>query len=207
MFDSGNTIWHYTLLLFKRFAHGSLHFSTKTKPKPKKKKGIFLATFPVNEFENYVLPALSDPDAAKYLSGVGLQYAGVGMIKAIKEKNGALKLWETETPCGGGRARSCGNGPGTSNNSWAWGEGQWSYMRSYLESGASVYSQWNMVRVTTMTLLHPPWFSLYHPRDNTGSDSTKQLRQPLLSLSRARSLSFSLAIDFYSMYADVRCMN
>lgn len=189
MFDSGNTTWHYTLLLFKSFAHGSLHFSTKTKPKPKKKKGIFLATFPVNEFENYVLPALSDPDAAKYLSGVGLQYAGVGMIKAIKEKNGALKLWETETPCGGGRARSCGNGPGTSNNSWAWGEGQWSYMRSYLESGASVYSQWNMVRVTTMTLLHPPWFSLYHPRDNTGSDSTKQLRQPLLSLSRARSLS------------------
>lgn len=188
MFDSGNTTWHYTLLLFKSFAHGSLHFSTKTKPKPKK-KGIFLATFPVNEFENYVLPALSDPDAAKYLSGVGLQYAGVGMIKAIKEKNGALKLWETETPCGGGRARSCGNGPGTSNNSWAWGEGQWSYMRSYLESGASVYSQWNMVRVTTMTLLHPPWISLYTTRETIREVIVRSNSVSLSSRSRARALS------------------
>ena len=72
--------------------------------------GIFLSTFPVNDFDGFVFPALNDSAAAKYLSGVGLQYAGVGMIEAIRASpNGAtLKLWETETPCGGGRARDCG---------------------------------------------------------------------------------------------------
>lgn len=103
------------------------------------------ATFPVNDFEGYVKPTLSDPEALKYLSGVGLQYAGVGMISDIKAVKSSLKTWETETPCGGGRATDCGSGPGTKNNSWSFGMGQWSYMRSFIESGASVYSQWNMV--------------------------------------------------------------
>ena len=83
----------------------------------------------------------------RYIRGVGLQYAGIGMINTIKQAHPTLKTWETETPCGGGRARDCGTGPGTRNNSWAWGESQWSTMRSFLEAGASVYSQWNMVRV------------------------------------------------------------
>ena len=112
--------------------------------------GIFLATFPVNNYTGYVAPALTDAEALKYLSGVGLQYAGLGMIAAIRkdtvrEKGPDLKLWETETPCGGGRFKSCGNGPGTHNNSWSWGEVQWQYMRSFIESGVSLYSQWNMV--------------------------------------------------------------
>ena len=80
---------------------------------------------------------------------MGLQYAGLGMMAAIRNTTGAtkpgFKLWETETPCGGGRARDCGTGPGTRNNSWAWGQGQWAYMRAYIEAGASLYSQWNMV--------------------------------------------------------------
>ena len=107
--------------------------------------GLFLATFPVNAFDSFVKPALSDPDTLKYLAGVGLQYAGVGMIQQIKAVKPSLMTWETETPCGGGRAKVCGNGPGTNNNSWQWGEGQWGYMRSFIESGAEVYSQWNMV--------------------------------------------------------------
>ena len=116
--------------------------------------GIFLATFPLNNYTGFVAPALTDTEALKYLSGIGLQYGGLGMIAAIekdtaaaREKEGLdrLKLWETETPCGRGRFKSCGNGPGTHNNSWSWGEEQWQYMRSYIESGVSLYSQWNMV--------------------------------------------------------------
>jgi hypothetical protein len=76
----------------------------------------------------------------------------IAQIKAVDEK---LLTWETETPCGGGRSKVCGNGPGTHNNSWSWGEGQFSYMRSFLESGASVYSQWNMVFKKTAV---PPYF-------------------------------------------------
>ena len=100
--------------------------------------GIFLSTFPINDFDGYVKPTLTDAQALKHLAGIGLQYAGIGMIPAIKASNENLKTWETETPCGSGRRKSCGNGPGTNNNSWAWGMGQWSYMRSYIESGASV---------------------------------------------------------------------
>jgi glucosylceramidase len=107
--------------------------------------GILLATFPVNDFNGFVQPTLSDPEALKYLAGVGLQYAGVGMISDIKKVKPTLKTWETETPCGGGRSKVCGSGPGTHDNSWEWGEGQWQYMRSFLESGVSVYSQWNMI--------------------------------------------------------------
>ena len=112
--------------------------------------GILLSTFSPKkgdaaDYASLVAPTLSDPDAVKYVRGVGLQYAGIGMIDAIKQAHPALKTWETETPCGGGRARDCGTGPGTQNNSWAWGESQWSTMRSFIEAGASVYSQWNMV--------------------------------------------------------------
>merc|ERR1719272_2315025 len=106
--------------------------------------GIFLSTFSPKkgdaaDYNALIAPTLSDPEAAKYVRGVGLQYAGIGMIDAIKQASPTLKTWETETPCGGGRARDCGTGPGTRNNSWAWGESQWSTMRSFIEAGASVY--------------------------------------------------------------------
>ena len=69
--------------------------------------GIFLATFSPKkgdaaDYTALVAPTLTDPDAVKYVSGVGLQYAGIGMIDAIKQANPSLKTWETETPCGGG---------------------------------------------------------------------------------------------------------
>jgi glucosylceramidase len=102
--------------------------------------GILLSTFPVNEFESYVQPALADEGALAYLAGVGLQYAGVGMVGAIRAAAPWLKTWETETPCGGGGA-CLGGGAG----SWSWGQVQFSYMRSFLAAGASVYSQWNMI--------------------------------------------------------------
>lgn len=119
---------------------------------------IFLATISppkgdAVDYTNLLAPALSDPGVVKYLSGIGLQYAGIGLFDAIKKANPTLKTWETETPCGNGRARDCGTGPGTRNNSWAWGESQWSTMRSFLEAGASVYSQWNMVRVAILAFL------------------------------------------------------
>eukprot|EP00936_MAST-01D_sp_MAST-1D-sp1_P000658 g658.t1 len=107
-----------------------------------KSVGILLGTFPVNAYEEYVAPALSDPAVLRYLAGVGLQYAGVGMIARIKAVAPSLKTWETETPCGSGTRDHClSNGTG----SWSWGQSQWSIMRAFIESGASVYSQWNMV--------------------------------------------------------------
>jgi len=95
--------------------------------------GIFLATFPVNDFTGYVLPTLNDSAASKFLTGIGLQYAGVGMIEEINAMAPQLKTWETETPCGNGQ------------NDWKYGEAQFDSMINFLSAGATVYSQWNMV--------------------------------------------------------------
>eukprot|EP00040_Diaphanoeca_grandis_P014905 m.75733 g.75733 ORF g.75733 m.75733 type:complete len:865 (-) comp24821_c0_seq1:52-2646(-) len=104
------------------------------------KVGIMLSTIPLNDYNGYVRPALEDPNVVKYLSGVGLQYAGVGMVPKIRAVNDTIKLWETETPCGTGFRGNCGYG-----RSWNWGEKQWSYMRSFFEGGVSVYTQWNLI--------------------------------------------------------------
>lgn len=62
----------------------------------------------MNDYAGDVDPTLADPNASKYLAGVGLQYAGVGMIPSIRATAAGetMKLWETETPCGDGRRSS-----------------------------------------------------------------------------------------------------
>ena len=47
------------------------------------------------DYASLVAPTLTDPGAAKYVRGIGLQYAGIGMINSIKQANPALKTWET----------------------------------------------------------------------------------------------------------------
>jgi glucosylceramidase len=48
--------------------------------------GLFLSTFPVNDFAGYVQPSLNDSKAMAFLSGVGLQYAGAGMAAQIHKQ-------------------------------------------------------------------------------------------------------------------------
>merc|ERR1712032_593057 len=63
---------------------------------------IFLACIPVDNYEEYVAPALNDLHTMRYLKGVGLQYSGVNMMPKIRAKAPDLRMWETETPCGNG---------------------------------------------------------------------------------------------------------
>merc|ERR1712217_83702 len=88
-----------------------------------KKVMIFLATFPVHDFDSYVAPTLTDPDAVQHLSGIGLQYRGVEMMSAIHRNASHLKMWETETPCGSGE------------NNWAYAFKQWATMATYIKHG------------------------------------------------------------------------
>jgi glucosylceramidase len=76
---------------------------------------------------------LGDPEAAKYIKGVGFQWAGKGAIAAVHQKYPAMKLMQTETECGDG------------SNDWAAAEHTFELMNHYFKNGANAYMYWNMV--------------------------------------------------------------
>ena len=78
-------------------------------------------------------PILSDPLAARYVKGVGFQWAGKGVIGYINGKYPDLKLMQTETECGNG------------SNDWRAMEYTFSLMKLYFTNGANSYMYWNMV--------------------------------------------------------------
>lgn len=76
--------------------------------------------------------SLSDPDAGKYIKGVGVQWAGKRAIAAIHRLHPDLRLYQSEQECGDGR------------NDWRYCRYAWSQMKHYLGNGASAYLYWNL---------------------------------------------------------------
>jgi glucosylceramidase len=76
---------------------------------------------------------LGNPEAAKYIKGVGFQWAGKGAIADVHQKYPAMKLMQTETECGNG------------SNDWAAAEHTFGLMKHYFSNGANAYMYWNMV--------------------------------------------------------------
>lgn len=83
--------------------------------------------------ESSVDPILSDPEAAKYLTGVGFQWAGKGAVGYVNETYPQFKLMQTESECGNG------------SNDWAAMEYTFSLMKLYFSNGVSVYEYWNPI--------------------------------------------------------------
>lgn len=76
--------------------------------------------------------AMDDPAAAKYIKGVGLQWAGKGALAAIHEKYPRLAIYQSEQECGDGK------------NDWQYCGYCWRLMKDYLSNGASGYMYWNI---------------------------------------------------------------
>ncbi len=76
---------------------------------------------------------LGNPDASKFIKGVGFQWAGKGAIAGVHQKYPSLVLMQTETECGDG------------SNDWKAAEHTWDLMRHYFSHGARAYMYWNMV--------------------------------------------------------------
>ena len=76
---------------------------------------------------------LQNPDAARYIKGVGFQWAGQGAIPEVHRKYPNLKLMQTETECGNG------------SNDWAAAEHTFNLMKHYFKNGANAYMYWNMI--------------------------------------------------------------
>ncbi len=75
---------------------------------------------------------LNDPNAGKYIKGVGFQWAGKGAIGGIHTRYPGLKLYQSEQECGDGK------------NDWKYCNYTWSLMKHYLNSGANAYMYWNL---------------------------------------------------------------
>jgi glucosylceramidase len=75
---------------------------------------------------------LNDPDAGKYVKGVGFQWAGKEAIPGIHKRYPDLTLYQSEQECGDGK------------NDWKYCCYAWSLMKHYLDNGASAYLYWNI---------------------------------------------------------------
>jgi glucosylceramidase len=82
---------------------------------------------------DYVRTVLNDRGAAKYIQGIGFQWAGKNAIGTIHKEYPEMLLMQTESECGDGE------------NDWAAAEHTWSLMHRYFTNGAHSYMNWNMV--------------------------------------------------------------
>ena len=93
---------------------------------------IWLGTFNNNQFSAFDA-SLSDRRAAKYISAVGVQWAGKNAIAEINERYPKLKKIQTESECGDG------------SFDWKAAEYTFSLMKHYFNHGVNLYTYWNMV--------------------------------------------------------------
>lgn len=86
------------------------------------------------ERANYLLvdSIMKDPDAGKYIKGVGFQWAGQGAIADIHRLYPDLKLYQSEQECGDGK------------NNWDGLLHSWGLLKHFIKNGASVYDYWNI---------------------------------------------------------------
>lgn len=93
---------------------------------------IWLGTLNTSDW-GHVAPTLNDPEAMKYVKGVGFQWFGAPASRHVRALRPTLPIMQTETQCG------------NHENDWAYGEGQFHLIRQYLLAGVNSYMLWNMV--------------------------------------------------------------
>ena len=94
---------------------------------------IWLGTVERGSYNDWVLPTLSDPDAARFVSGVGFQWAGRAAVQRTRQAHPDLPIIQTECECGDG------------SNSWAHAHHVFDLIQHYLGNGAEAFVYWNMV--------------------------------------------------------------
>lgn len=75
---------------------------------------------------------MNDPEAGKWIKGVGVQWAGKGAVAEIHRRYPALTIYQSEQECGDGK------------NDWAYALYCWELIKHYLRSGANGYMYWNL---------------------------------------------------------------
>jgi glucosylceramidase len=77
-------------------------------------------------------PSMKDPQAAAFVKGVGVQWAGKHAVSEIARRYPKLKLYQSEQECGDGK------------NDWRYCHYTWQLMKHYFRSGVHAYMYWNI---------------------------------------------------------------
>jgi len=85
------------------------------------------------DFDDYAFRVLSDPEAYKYITGVGYQWAGKHAIQRTVQSYPELRYMQTENECGDG------------SNSWDYAKYVFNLFQHYFNNGVNAYIYWNMV--------------------------------------------------------------
>lgn len=93
---------------------------------------IWLGTINDPSFEK-IDSILGNSASAKYIKGVGYQWAGQKAIGLTHQKYPELKLMQSENECGDG------------SNDWAAAQHTWGLIKHYFNNGANSYMYWNMM--------------------------------------------------------------
>jgi glucosylceramidase len=75
---------------------------------------------------------MADASAARFVKGVGLQWAAKNALPTIGREFPALLIYQSEQECGDG------------SNNWSYTGYCWQLMKHYFRSGASAYMYWNI---------------------------------------------------------------
>ncbi|HZD51209.1 MAG TPA: glycoside hydrolase family 30 protein, partial [Silvibacterium sp.] len=75
---------------------------------------------------------MTNKDAAQFVKGVGVQWAGKNALPAIHREFPSLAIYQSEQECGDG------------SNSWGYTGYCWQLMKHYFRSGARAYMYWNI---------------------------------------------------------------
>jgi len=75
---------------------------------------------------------MADNEAARFIKGVGVQWAGKNALPAIPREFPALMIYQSEQECGDGK------------NEWSYTGYCWQLMKHYFRSGARAYMYWNI---------------------------------------------------------------
>ncbi|MCM3695966.1 glycoside hydrolase family 30 protein [Microbacterium oleivorans] len=92
---------------------------------------VFLGTLERAD-DGLVERVLADADAARWITGVGAQWAGKGAVPYLHRHHPELTIYQTEQECGDGR------------NDWRLARHAWFLMKHFLLHGATAYMYWNM---------------------------------------------------------------
>ncbi len=94
---------------------------------------VWLGTIERPQYNNWVFPTLSDPNALKYTAGVGFQWGGKFAVQRTHEAFPNLPLIQTENECGNG------------DNDWWHAHHVFDLIQHYIANGVEAYTYWNMV--------------------------------------------------------------
>jgi glucosylceramidase len=113
-------------------AEGLAHFIQRLGPEMKKRDvEIFVGTMERGN-PKLLETVMADREAAKFVKGAGMQWAGKNALPAVHREFPQLSIFQSEQECGDGK------------NEWSYTSYCWQLMKHYFRSGASGYMYWNI---------------------------------------------------------------